>query len=268
MIHSAAIVSPKAIVAKSAKIGPFCIIGDGVKIGDNVNILSHVCIDGDTSIGDETTIYPFTIIGCAPQDLKYRNEKSCVRIGRRNVIREHVTIHRGTESGGMKTFIGDDCLLMVGVHVAHDCTVSNNVIMANNATLGGHVVIGEYAVIGGLSAIHQFVKIGAHAMVGGFSGVDGDVIPYGSVAGPRANLLGINTRGLKRRGFDKDEVHGLRQAFQELFGEYSWDSVDNFSNRLDIVSKKFGSFKSVEEIVCFLRVDNTRPICFPVACAK
>src|SRR6185369_14225842 len=147
---------------------------------------------GNTQIGENTKVFPFASIGHAPQDLKYKGEKSKLVIGKNNVIREHVTINPGTEGGGMLTQIGDNCLLMVGAHVAHDCRVGNNVIMANNATLGGHVLVDDFAIIGGLSAVHQFVRIGKHAIVGGMSGVENDVIPYGSVIGERASLAGLN----------------------------------------------------------------------------
>ena len=179
--------------------------------------MSHVVIDGRTTIGDGTRIFPFASIGLEPQDLKYRGETSSLVIGRDNTIREYVTINPGTTGGGMVTRIGDNCLFMVGAHVAHDCQMANHVVMANNATLAGHVIIEDYAVLGGLCAVHQFVRIGRHAMIGGMSGVERDVIPYGQVMGDRARLTGLNIIGMQRRGFSRDDIQGLRNAYQFLF---------------------------------------------------
>src|SRR5262249_48892220 len=147
-------------------------------LGNGVRLLSHVVVEGRTSIGDKTTVYPFASLGHRPQDLKFKGESSTLEIGANNQIREHVTMNPGTEGGGLNTRIGDNCLFMVGSHVAHDCQLGNFVILANNATLAGHVTVGDYAIIGGLSAVHQFVRIGSHAMIGGMSGVENDVIPY------------------------------------------------------------------------------------------
>ena len=198
-VHPTAVVSSQSNIGNDVKIGPYCVIGPDVVIGDRVFLHSHVVIDGQTVIGEGTNIYPFASIGLVPQDLKYKGESSSLIIGARNQIREHVTMNPGTEGGGMKTVIGDDCLFMIGSHVAHDCIIGNHVILANNATLGGHVEVGDFAIIGGLSGIHQFVRIGAHAMVGGMSGVEQDLIPYGSAMGERAKLRGLNLIGLQRR---------------------------------------------------------------------
>ena len=166
-IHPSAIVDPLATLADSVHVGPFCSIGPNVVLEANVHLHSHVVIDGRTKIGEGSEIFPFASIGMAPQDLKYRGEESFLEIGKRNKIREYVTMNPGTEGGGLLTRVGDDCLFMVGAHVAHDCLVGNNVILANNATLAGHVTVGDFAIIGGLSAVHQFVRIGPHAMIGG-----------------------------------------------------------------------------------------------------
>ncbi|MEQ9199200.1 MAG: acyl-ACP--UDP-N-acetylglucosamine O-acyltransferase, partial [Rhodospirillales bacterium] len=180
-IHPTTIVEDGARIDASARVGPFCVIGPEVTIGAGTVLHSHIAVAGRTTIGEENKIFPFASIGHAPQDLKYRGEPSEVIIGDRNVIREQVTINPGTEGGGMKTTVGNNCLIMVAAHVAHDCQIANNAILVNNATLAGHVSIGEFAIIGGLSAVHQFVRIGKHAMIGGCSGVENDVIPYGSV---------------------------------------------------------------------------------------
>lgn len=199
-IHPTAVIDSAAKIGKNVKIGPYCCIGANVEIGDGVELKAHVVIDGQTSIGADSKFFPFASIGLPPQDLKYSGEKSTLTIGERNIIREYVTMNPGTEGGGLETRVGDDNLFMVGAHVAHDCIVGNNVIMANNATLAGHVMVDDYAIIGGLAAVHQFCRIGRHAMIGGMSGVENDIIPYASVLGGRAWLSGLNLVGLKRRG--------------------------------------------------------------------
>jgi UDP-N-acetylglucosamine acyltransferase len=209
-------------------------------------------------VGENTTIYPFASIGHRPQDLKYQGEPSTLMIGRNNTIREHVTMNPGTEGGGMMTKVGDDCLFMVGSHVAHDCQLGNGVIMANNATLAGHVEVGDYAVLGGLCAVHQFVRIGRHAMIGGMSGVEGDVIPYGSVMGNRAVLSGLNIVGLKRRKFSRDDIHDLRTAYRLLFAQEG-----TLSERVEDVAEMFKNSDPVIEIVSFIRDDSPRAVIQP-----
>ena len=177
MIHEAAIISNKAIIGKNVSIGPFCVIGDKVNIADNVSIKSHVVIEGRVNIGEGTIIYPFASL-CYPQTLKYDSEDSQIIIGKNNTIREYVTIQHGTKDGKMVTQIGDNCLFMVGVHIAHNCIIGNNVIFANYVSLAGHVEVGDFAIIGGLSAVQQFVRIGAHTMIGGVSAVVRDLPDY------------------------------------------------------------------------------------------
>ncbi|MCH8000139.1 MAG: acyl-ACP--UDP-N-acetylglucosamine O-acyltransferase, partial [Proteobacteria bacterium] len=185
-VHATAIVDPEARLGEGVKIGPYCVVGSHVDLGADVVLHSHVVVEGRTEVGARTQIYPFASIGHRPQDIKYGGEPSELIVGTDNMVREHVTMNPGTEGGGMVTRVGNHCLFMMGAHVAHDCTIGDRVIMANNATLGGHVTIEEGAIIGGLSAIHQFVRIGRHAMVGGMSGVEHDVIPYGMAVGERA----------------------------------------------------------------------------------
>ena len=213
-IHKSSIISKETKLGSKVKIGPYCMLGPNVQVGNNVKIYSHVNLDGYTIIGSDTQIFPFASIGTVPQDLKYKGEKSKLLIGSNNIIREYVTMNPGTKGGGLITKIGNNCLFMIGSHVAHDCFIGNNVIMANNATLAGHVCIDDFAILGGLSAVHQFVRIGKHAMVGGMSGVENDVIPYGSVMGDRAFLSGLNIIGLKRRGFNRNEIQDLRTVFR------------------------------------------------------
>ncbi|MEB6336645.1 acyl-ACP--UDP-N-acetylglucosamine O-acyltransferase [Serratia rhizosphaerae] len=216
-IHPSAIVEDGAVVGAGAHIGPFCYVGSQVEIGEGTVLKSHVVVNGITKIGRENQIYQFATIGEVNQDLKYAGEPTRVEIGDRNRIRESVTIHRGTAQGTNVTKVGNDNLLMVNVHVAHDCVVGNSCILANNATLAGHVEIDDHAIIGGMTAIHQFCIIGAHVMVGGCSGVAQDVPPFVIAQGNHATPFGVNAVGLKRRGFDKDEMQAIRNAYKILY---------------------------------------------------
>ena len=257
-IHPTAIVDPKAELGSGVKIGPYSVVGADVRLGDRVELMSHVVVAGSTTVGAETRIFPFSSIGHQPQDLKYKGEPSSLEIGARNVIREHVTMNPGTDGGGLLTRVGDDCLFMVGAHVAHDCMVGNNVILVNSATLGGHVTIEDWAIIGGLSAVHQFVRIGKHAMIGGKTGVEHDVIPYGIVTGNRAKLEGLNIVGLKRRGFSRDLIHEIRKAYRMIFAEEG-----TMAERLQDVIEDFSGNEPVMEIVNFINSDSPRRICQP-----
>lgn len=243
------------------QIGPYCVVGDGVHLADAVVLKSHVVVEGDTHIGEGTTVYPFATIGLVPQDLKFHGEQSRTRIGAHNTIREHVTIHAGTEGGGMETRMGDNCLLMVGCHVAHDCELGNHVIMANNATLAGHVTVGNFAIIGGLSAVHQFVRIGAHAMIGGMSGIEQDVIPYGSAMGERASLAGLNLLGLKRRGFSREDIHAIRHAYKAVF-----DTDDGtMEDRVQKLEAQGDVSEAVADVITFIRQNSARSVLRPKA---
>ncbi len=257
-IHSTAIIEEGANIADSARIGPYCVIGAHVRIDDDVVLKSHVCVDGRTHIGAGTTVFPFASLGSAPQDLKYDGEPSALIIGRRNVIREHVTMNPGTKSGAMKTMVGDDCLFMMGAHVAHDCIVGNRVILANNATIAGHVEVGDHVIIGGLSAVHQFIRIGDHAIIGGMSGVESDVIPYGRVKGERAFLAGLNLIGLERRGFEKQDIRHLQKAFNQLFG-----GEGTLDSRIEQVEQDFAGDETIDAIIAFARHKSRFPLCQP-----
>lgn len=257
-IHPTAIVEDGAVLGSDVVIGPYCMVGAEVELGERARLISHAVVAGRTRIGPDSTIYPFASIGHPPQDLKYRGEPSRLEIGRGAIIREHVTMNPGTEGGGMLTKVGEECLFMVGAHVAHDCRLGNNVIMANNATLAGHVEVGDYAILGGLSAVHQFVRIGPHAMIGGMSGVEQDVIPYGMVMGDRANLSGLNIVGLKRRGFSRDDIHILRTAYRLLFAQEG-----TMGERLDDAVEIYGANDAVMDIVRFMRLDSSRSLCQP-----
>ena len=260
MIHKTAIVSDKAQIAKNVEIGPFCVIGDNVKIDEGTILKSHVVIDGNTAIGKNNIIFPFATVGLVPQDLKFAGEQSQLIIGDNNSIREHVTIHLGTKDGGMVTKIGNNCLLMVGVHIAHECLIGNNVILANNATLAGHVQVGNNVVIGGLSAVHQFVRIGGGAMIGGMSGVENDVIPFGLVMGERAHLAGINLVGMKRQNISRDEIHALRNFYKQLFEN---DGDVNFLNRVNEISQDFSQNSTIKEVINFINSETSRSFCKP-----
>ncbi|MFC1659120.1 acyl-ACP--UDP-N-acetylglucosamine O-acyltransferase [Pseudomonadota bacterium] len=257
-IHKTAIIEKGAKIGKNVKIGAYCVIGKNVKIGDETELKPHIVIEGQTTIGQNNVIYPFTSIGTIPQDLKFAGEESEVIIGDKNIIREHVTINPGTKDDAMVTKIGNNCLLMVGTHIAHDCQVGNHCIFANNATLAGHVIVEDHAIVGGLSAVHQFVRIGKHAMIGGMSGVEHDVIPYGTVKGNRASLAGLNLVGMRRRNIPSDEINKLLKFFKAVF-----ESQDlTFEERLKKSEADFNGSKIVKEVLDFLTSDKkSRSIC-------
>lgn len=257
-IHPTAIIADGAQLGENVSIGAYCCVGSQVVLDDGVQLHSHVVVDGRTRVGANTRIFPFASIGHIPQDLKYKGEASELVIGRDNTIREHVTMNPGTEGGGMLTEVGNHCLFMVGAHVAHDCRIGDHVIFVNNATLGGHVEVGDWAILGGLSAVHQFVRIGKHAMIGGMSGIEADVIPYGTVIGNRARLSGLNIVGLKRRGFSREVIHALRNAYRLLFAQEG-----TMIERLDDVAQVFSDNEPVMEIVEFIRAASSRALCQP-----
>lgn len=228
IIDPTAQIHPQAQLADDVHIGAYCIIGEKVRLERGVHLRSHVVVMGQTHIKEDVKIYPFAVLGCSPQDLKYAGEESRLVVGAQSVIREHVTIHGGTQGGRMQTDIGEKCFLMVGTHIAHDCIIGAHVIMANNATLGGHVRVDEHVFIGGLAAIHQNVRIGAHAMIAGACGLRKNVIPYGFALGVPAALEGLNLMGLRRREFTKQDMHDLRHAYRLLFKENASDWKDKF----------------------------------------
>ena len=257
-IHNTAIIADGASIDATAKIGPYCVIGPNVTIDANVELKSHVNVDGHTTIGENTRVFPFASLGTEPQDLKFGGEVSELVIGQDNTIREHVTMNPGTSGGGLITRVGDGGLFMMGSHVAHDCQVGNGIIMANNATLAGHVIVGDGAIIGGLAAVHQFVRIGRFAMIGGMAGIGNDVIPYGSAAGERAGLSGLNLVGLKRRSVEREAIHELRNAYKDLFES----NEGTLQERAEALSDKY-SAAEVTEILDFLSEDSSRSFCVP-----
>ena len=252
-VHPTAIIEPGAQIGDGVEIGPWCHVGSAVTIGDGARLHSHVVVDGHTRIGEGAVLFPFCTVGLAPQDLKYKGEPTRCEIGPRTQVREHCTIHRGTVTGTGVTRVGADCLLMAVVHVAHDCEIGDGVVLANNVVMGGQVRLGGGAGIGGAAALHQFVRIGRGAMVGGVSGVEADVIPFGSVIGNRARLSGLNVIGLRRRGVDRAGLHTLRTAMRRLFGP-----VGVFSARLAEVRNSYGADPLVGEVLAFVDAPSKR----------
>lgn len=246
-IHPSAIIAPGACLGAGVKIGPFCTVGPDVVLEDGVELVSHVAIDGKTRLGEGVKLFPFCTVGLAPQDLKYKGEETETIIGARTQIREHASIHRGTVTGTGVTRIGEDCLLMATVHVAHDCDVGDGVIMSNNVVLGGHVEIGPRAIIGGGAAMLQFVRVGAGAMVGGLTGVTRDVTPYCRVFGSRAQMLGLNIIGLRRRGVERAQMQTIQAAHKLIF---SGEGV--FAARVVEARARFGADPYVAEMLDFI----------------
>ena len=257
MIHSTAIIDPKANISTNVSIGAYSVIGANVIIESDVKIHAQVNINGNTSIGEVTIIYPFASIGNDPQDLKFNGEETSLIIGKNNKIREYVTINPGTVGGGGQTKIGDNCLFMVSSHVAHDCFVGNNVIIANNVPLGGHAHIEDNVVIGGNSAVQQFTRVGKMAMIGGMCGVVKDVIPYGMAFGNRCALQGLNLIGLRRKDIPNREILSLTEAYKEIF------KTKNLSVNLENLDKKFKDNPLVSDVIDFISKDKKRPICTP-----
>ncbi len=263
LVHPTAVIAPGARVAPDASVGPWCIVGPDVVLEQGVRLISHVVVDGNTVIGAGAVVYPFCTVGLAPQDLKYKGEPTRTEIGPRTQLREHCTVHRGTVTGSGITRVGADCLLMAVVHVAHDCDLGDGVIVANNVVMGGHVTIGPNAVIGGATALHQFVRIGRGAMIGGASGVEADVIPFGTVLGNRARLTGLNVVGLRRRGVDRAALHRLRAVFRLLFVG-SEGAADVFAARL-AQARQLESDDLVAEMLAFIEAPSRRGLVHSVA---
>ena len=249
MIHPTAIVDPGAHIAESAEIGPYSVIGADVEIGARTRILGHVFMEGPLAIGEDNVFYPYATVGVAPQDLKYHGERSSTRIGNRNQVREFVAIHRGTEGGGMLTSLGDDNLLMAYVHLAHDSRVGNHTVLGHAATIGGHVVVDDWAIVSASTGVHQFCRIGRHAIVGGYSVITQDVLPFSNTVTAReAKVFGANTTGLKRRGFDAATVDALHKALRLLT-----HSGLNTTQALDRIAAEVPKSAEVDELVAFIR---------------
>ena len=247
-IHPTAVVHPKAELADEVEIGPFSVIGEHVKIGRGTRLISHVYVEGWTEIGERCQLYPYASIGTPPQHLQYKGEPTRVVIGHDNILREYVTVNRGTVPGGGKTTIGHHNFLMAYVHVAHDCHLGSHLIMANAATLAGHITVGDHAIIGGLVGIHQFVRVGAYVMIGGCSAVGRDVPPFMRAAGGyRAKLYGLNSIGLKRHGFSNERISVLKRAYEVLFR-----SGHRMAEAIKLAREEFKDSADVLEVLTFL----------------
>ncbi len=254
-IHSTAVVHPEAKIGAGVKIGPYVIIAEGVSLGDNTCIGAHTVIEQGTQIGSHCQIFPHSVLGGAPQSLKFEGEDTSLIIGDHSVIREFITISRGTADGGGKTKIGEHCFIMAYAHVAHDCHLGKHVVIANAATLAGHIIIEDYAVIGGLIPMHQFVRIGAYAMVGGATGVDKDIVPYAMASGHRARIYGLNIVGIKRRGFSSETIKKLKQAYKLLFHSHL-----NTSQAIEAIEDRIKGCPEVEHLLKFIK-GTRRGIC-------
>ena len=256
-IHPSAVIDPGARLDPSVRIGPFCVVGPEVTLAKDVELKSHVVVTGQTEIGEGTVIFPFAVIGEIPQDLKFSGEKTRLVIGKRNRIREHVTMNCGTAGGGGVTRVGDDGLFMAGCHIAHDAVIGDRCIIVNSVAIAGHCVLGDDVIVGGLSGVHQFVRIGRGAIIGAVTMVTKDVIPYGLVQAPRGELDGLNLVGLKRRGVSREDISALRAAFQVMS-----EGEGTFHERVERLGGDTTS-DYVREIAEFVLADSDRHFLTP-----
>ncbi len=252
-VHPTAIVSPAAEIDDGVVIGPYCIIGPEVRIARGTEFISHVAVEGPTEIGEDCRFYPYSSIGSVPQDLKYAGERTLLRIGKRNVFREFVTVNRGTAGGGGVTSVADDNFFMAYVHIAHDCQIASGVIMGNAVTLAGHVLVEEHAIIGAFSGVHQFCRVGRHAFIGGYSVITRDALPFIKTVGERNNAktYGINRIGLERKGFARESIAQLERAYRILFR-----SKLNTSDALARLRAEGIASPEVEELVRFIQTSE------------
>jgi UDP-N-acetylglucosamine acyltransferase len=257
-VHPTSVIEDGASLGDGVRVGPFCHVSSSVTLAEEVELISHVVVAGRTSIGARTRIFPFASIGHQPQDLKYKGEPSVLVVGKDCLIREGVTMNPGTAGGGMETVVGDRCAFLANSHVGHDTKVGNNVILSNNVMLAGHVTVGDFAGLMGGAAVHQFARVGPHAFLGGMSGLENDLIPYGMALGNRAHLSGLNIIGLQRRGFEREEIHSLRRAYRLLFADEG-----TLAERMEDVEKEFQDNAIVKEILAFIRAGGKRGICMP-----
>jgi len=258
LIHPTAIVEDGARLGADVTVGAFSVVGRDVVLEDGVSLDAHVMIRGRTTIGARTRVASFAVIGGEAQDLSYKGEETAVVIGPDSIVREHVTIHRGTARGRGVTTLGAHCFVMIGAHVAHDCLIGEHVILTNQATLGGHSEIGDYAILGGLVGVQQRSRIGAHSFIGGMTGISRDVVPFVMATGRFARLAGINVVGLKRRGYDKATLHALHLAYRLFFA-----SQGPRSERLAALAEQFGTVPAVVDLIDFIRASGNRPLALP-----
>jgi UDP-N-acetylglucosamine acyltransferase len=254
-IHPTAIVHPQARIGPGVQVGAYSLVGENVEIGKDTILESHVIVEGWTQIGERCHLFPFVSVGAAPQAVRYRGEPTRLTVGHENVIREFVTINRGTVEGGGETKVGNGNLIMAYSHIAHDCQIGNRVIMANSSTLAGHIYVEDFAIVGGLVAIHQFVRVGCYAIIGGASAVPQDVPPYMVAAGNRARLFGLNNIGLKRHNFSESTMAVLKQAYRILFRSHL-----TLHKALDRVEKEVPEFPEIRHLIDFLK-KTKRGVC-------
>ncbi len=252
------VVEAGARIAAGVRIGPHCMVGGHVSLGEACELVSHVVVAGRTTIGARTRIFPFASLGHQPQDLKYSGEPSTLMIGENCLIREGVTMNPGTAGGGMTTVVGNNCAFLANSHIGHDSRIGNNVILSNNVMIAGHCTVDDFVIIGGGAAVIQFAHVGAHAFVGGMSGLENDLIPYGMAIGNRARLNGLNIVGLQRRGFTREQIHALRRAYRLLFA-----NEGTLTERVDDVAASFPDNPIVQEIVSYIRADRKKSLCTP-----
>jgi len=257
-IHPTSVIAPGARLGRGVKIGPFCTVGEQVELAEGVELVSHVSLSGRTSIGARTKIYPFAALGHPPQDLKYRGEDSTLGVGADCIIREGVTANPGTAGGRSETIIGDRCVLLAQAHVGHDSVICNDAILSNNVMIAGHVWIGPFAILSGGVAVHQFSRVGAHAFIGGVTGLEGDLVPYGLAFGNRAHLVGLNLVGLRRRNFSRETIANLQAAYRLIF-----EGDAPLAARIDETERTLGADPNVAHLVDFLRAGGDRPLCRP-----
>jgi len=246
-IHPTAIISPKAELGRNVVIGPYSIIGDDVILHDETRVSSHCVIEGPSEFGSGSVFYPFVSAGQAPQDLKYRGERSWLRAGERNTFREFTTLQRGTEGGGNLTEIGDDNLIMAQAHIAHDCRIGSHVIFANGATLAGHVIVEDHATLGAYAGIHQFCRVGKYAFIGGYSVVVKDALPYARTVGNHARCYGQNTLGLRRSGFSNEEIRRITHAFRLLLA-----AKLNTSQAVEVIKRELSGWPEIDYMISFI----------------
>lgn len=258
-IHPTAIVEEGAQLGQNVSVGAFAFVGRDTVLADGCRILQHATVTGRTELGADVEVYPGAVIGGAPQVLGFKDDgTSRLKVGRGTIFREHTTVHTGSPAHGGLTVVGEDCLFMVGSHLAHDCHVGNKCVFANDVQMGGHIVVGDQVWMGGVVAIHQFCRIGRHAFVGGGAIVVADVIPYGSVIGNHAHLAGLNIIGMKRRGFSRQTIHDVRAAYRMLFAKEG-----TFSERVTDAEETYGECPEVVEIIDFIRSSKSRALCLP-----
>lgn len=257
-VHPSSVVASGARLGAGVKIGPFCVVGEHAELADDVELVSHVSLAGRTTIGARTKIYPFAALGHPPQDLKYRGEESTLAIGADCIIREGVTANPGTAGGGMRTSIGDRCVMLAQAHVGHDSFIGKDVILSNNVMIAGHVRIDDFAILSGGVAVHQFARVGAHAFIGGVTGLEGDLVPFGLAFGNRAHLAGLNLVGLRRRSFSRETIANLQAAYRLIF-----EGDAPLAARIDETERTLGDDPNVAQLVAFLRESGDRPLCRP-----